>query len=79
MKRPRLKNGSQINLDSFVLTMDQPKEEYKKPDTLCKITVENIRETRARRIANKFIPIFLSEARKIAGPRRILENLNYDF
>ena len=67
MSKPRIKRQLKVDLGSFTLTIDQPKEIYKKPDTLCKITVANIRETKARRKVRHMEKILIPAINKLFG------------
>ena len=43
-----------------VLSIDKNVQRYKRPDTLCKITIANIKETRAREKTRKLMPLIKS-------------------
>lgn len=60
MARPRIKRSQKVAIEA-VLTVNKPKEEYKKPDTLCKVTIANIRETRAKATARKLMGLICDQ------------------
>lgn len=61
--KTRIKRKLKVTND-IVLSVDQPKQRYKKPDTLCKITIANIQETKARsrakKLTSRLIPVIKS-------------------